>query len=313
MPATPDQRSELAADDSTLTPTMERAARAMPWVARIGWVIVAVVGGSGIQAAVDGRSSAVVWTTAIGGWLLWGLAALALAIASVRSLTIVRVVVPLAVVVTVAAAIGGAPATDLLGLGIPTIVTLGAVSAAEFGRQFVQASAYGDEERFPLRMPVAAGAAAVVSWLIWAPALVAGPLLLAAEQWIVGAVLVAIAVGGGAFLGPRWHRLSQRWFVLVPAGIVLRDPVVLADTFPLRTNQVVHIGLASADTEAADLTGPASGYAIEVATIESVTAVFAFTPADPNGRAIHLTSFLSAPSRPGTVLRAAKRRGLPVT
>ncbi len=285
----------------------------MPWVARIGWVIVAVVGGSGVQAAVDGRSSAVVWTTAIGGWLLWGLAALALAIASVRSLTIVRVVVPLAVVVTVAAAIGGAPSTDLLGLGIPTIVTLGAVSAAEFGRQFVQASAYGDEERFPLRMPVAAGAAAVVSWLIWAPALVAGPLLLAAEQWIVGAVLVAIAVGGGAFLGPRWHRLSQRWFVLVPAGIVLRDPVVLADTFPLRTNQVAHIGLASADTEAADLTGPASGYAIEVATIESVTAVFAFTPADPNGRAIHLTSFLSAPSRPGTVLRAAKRRGLPVT
>lgn len=285
----------------------------MPWVARIGWVIVAVVGGSGVQAAVDGRSSAVVWTTAIGGWLLWGLAALALAIASVRSLTIVRVVVPLAVVVTVAAAIGGAQATDLLGLGIPTIVTLGAVSAAEFGRQFVQASAYGDEERFPLRMPVAAGTAAVVSWLIWAPALVAGPLLLAAEQWIVGAVLVAIAVGGGAFLGPRWHRLSQRWFVLVPAGIVLRDPVVLADTFPLRTNQVAHIGLASADTEAADLTGPASGYAIEVATIESVTAVFAFTPADPNGRAIHLTSFLSAPSRPGTVLRAAKRRGLPVT
>ncbi len=285
----------------------------MPWVARIGWVIVAVVGGSGVQAAVDGRSSAVVWTTAIGGWLLWGLAALALAIASVRSLTIVRVVVPLAVVVTVAAAIGGAQATDLLGLGIPTIVTLGAVSAAEFGRQFVQASAYGDEERFPLRMPVAAGTAAVVSWLIWAPALVAGPLLLAAEQWIVGAVLVAIAVGGGAFLGPRWHRLSQRWFVLVPAGIVLRDPVVLADTFPLRTNQVAHIGLACADTEAADLTGPASGYAIEVATIESVTAVFAFTPADPNGRAIHLTSFLSAPSRPGTVLRAAKRRGLPVT
>jgi hypothetical protein len=309
MPATPDQRSELAADDSTMT----MAARAMPWVARVGWIVVAVVGGSAIQAAVEGRSSAVVWTTAIGGWLLWGFAALALAIASVRSLTTVRMVVPIAVVATVATAIGGAPAVDLLGLGIPAIITLGAVSAAEFGRQFVQASAYGDEERFPLRMPVAAGTAAVVSWLIWAPALVAGPLLLAAEQWIVGAVLVTIAVGGGVFLGPRWHRLSQRWFVLVPAGIVLRDPVVLADTFPLRNNQVAHIGLASADTEAADLTGPASGYAIEVATIESVTVVFAFTPAEPNGRAIHLTSFLSAPSRPGAVLRAAKRRGLPVT
>ena len=312
MPATPDPRSELATDDSIMTRTMFTAARAMPWVARVGWIVVAVVGGSGVQAAVEGRSSAVVWTTAIGGWLLWGLAALALAIASVRSLTAVRVAVPFVVVATIAAAIGGAPAVDLLALGIPAVITLGAVSAAEFGRQFVQASAYGDEERFPLRMPVAAGTAAVASWLIWAPALVAGPLLIAAQQWIVGTVLAAIAVGGGVFLGPRWHRLSQRWFVLVPAGIVLRDPVVLADTFPLRTGQVAHIGLAAADTEAADLTGPASGYAIEVATVESVTAVFAFTPDEPNGRAIHLMSFLTAPSRPGSVLRAAKRRGLPV-
>ncbi|HYN33814.1 MAG TPA: hypothetical protein VES40_14415 [Ilumatobacteraceae bacterium] len=309
MPPTPDQHSDLAADDSTMT----KAARAMPWVARVGWIIVAVIGGSAVQAAVDGRSAAVVWTTAIGAWLLWGLTALALAIASVTSLTVVRVAVPIAMISTIAAAIGGAPAVDLLSLGTPAIITLGAVMAAEFGRQFVQASAYGDEERFPLRMPVAAGSAAVVSWLIWAPALVAGPLLLAAGQWIVGAVLTAIAVGGGVFLGPRWHRLSQRWFVLVPAGIVLRDPVVLADTFPLRANQVAHIGLAAANTEAADLTGPASGYAIEVTTIESVTAVFAFTPAEPNGRAIHLTSYLSAPSRPGAVLRAAKRRGLPVT
>jgi hypothetical protein len=309
MPATPDQRSELAADGSTMTV----AARAMPWIARAGWIIVAVVGGSAVQAAVEGRSSAVVWTTAIGGWLLWGLVALALAIASVRSLTVVRVGVPLATVATIAAAIGGAPALDLLGLGTPAIITLGAVSAAEFGRQFVEASAYGDEERFPLRLPVAAGTAAVVSWLIWAPALIAGPLLLAAEQWIVGAVLVVVAVGGGVFLAPRWHRLSERWFVLVPAGIVLHDPVVLADTFPLRSGQIAHIGLAPTDTEAADLTGPASGYAIEVATTESVTTVFAFTPAEPNGRAIHLMSFLAAPSRPGAVLRAAKRRGLPVT
>jgi hypothetical protein len=308
MPATSDQRSALAADGSTMT----TAARATPWIARAGWIIVAILGGSAVQAAVDGRSSAVVWTTAIGAWSLWGAVALALAVASVRSLTVVRVGVPLAVVATVAAAIGGAPAIDLLSLGVPAVITLGAVSAAEFGRQFVQASAYGDEERFPLRMPVAAGTAAVASWLLWAPALVSGPLLLAAGQWIVGAVLTVGAVGGGVFLGPRWDRLSQRWFVLVPAGIVVRDPVVLADTFPLRVGQIAHIGLAPADTEAADLTGPASGYAIEVATIESVTAVFAFTPAEPNGRAIHLTSFLTAPSRPGAVLRAAKRRGLPV-
>jgi hypothetical protein len=88
--------------------------------------------------------------------------------------------------------------------------------------------------------------------------------------------------------------------------------VVLADTFPLRRNQLAVLSLAPAGTEAADLTGPASGYAVEVTTTESVTAVFAFTPQDPNGRAIHLRPFLITPSRPGEALSAARRRGLPV-
>ena len=308
MSTPPDQRSEPAAGASLLT----TATRAMPWVARLGWIAVAVIGGAAVQSAVDGRSSAVRWTTAIGGWSLWAVVALALAIASVRSLTIVRVGTPLAAVATVGAGLGGATAVDLVALALPTVVTLGAVASAEFGRQFVQASAYGDEERFPLRLPVAAGAAAVVTWLVWAPALLAGPLLIAARQWVVGAAISALAIAGIVFLGPRWHRLSRRWFVLVPAGVVLHDPVVLADTLPLRTAQLAQLALARADTEAADLTGPASGYAVEVTTTESVTAVFAFTPSEPNGRAIHLTAFLVGPSRPGALLTAARRRGLPV-
>lgn len=288
------------------------SARAMPWIARLGWIAVAVIGGAAVQSAVDGRSTAVAWTTAIGGWTSWAVVALALAIASVRSLTIVRVGAPLALVATVVAGIGGASAVELIALGVPAVLTVGAVSSAEFGRQFVQASAYGDEERFPLRMPVAAGTAAVVAWLLWAPAVIVGPLLLAARQWVPGTVLTALALAGVVFLGSRWHRLSQRWFVLVPAGVVLHDPVVMADTLPLRSSQVAQLALAPADTQAADLTGPASGYAVEVSLTESVTAVFAFTPSEPNGRAIHLTAFLVAPSRPGAVLAAAAGRGLPV-
>lgn len=292
--------------------SIDRLARLMPWVARVAWIVVAVVGGGAIEAAVDGRSPAVAWTAAVGGWGLWAVAALGLVIAAVWSLTIVRILVPLALVATIAAAVAGAPAVDVLLLGAPALVAVMAVMSAEFGRQYVQASAYGDEERFPLRLPAAAGSAAVLAWLLWAPCVVAGPLLVAAGAWIVGVVLSALAIGGAVVLGPRWHRLSTRWFVLVPAGIVVHDPVVLADTFPLRTAQVAGLRLAPADTEAADLTGPASGYAIEVSTTESVTAVFAFTPSDPNGRAIHLRAFLISPSRPGSALRAARERGLPV-
>jgi hypothetical protein len=193
------------------------------------------------------------------------------------------------------------------------VVSVAAAMTAEFGRRSVQASAYGDEERFPLRFPVGAGSAAIVSWIVWATAIITGPFLLAAGSWILGAVLGLVAAAGVVLLGPRWHRLSMRWFVLVPAGIVVHDPVVLADTFPLRTAQVASIRLAPADTEAADLTGPASGFALEVLTTESVTTVFAFTPSEPNGRAIHLRAFLIAPSRPGRVLRSARARGLPVS
>jgi hypothetical protein len=292
---------------------IDRVARLAPWVGRVAWIVVAVVGGRAIESAVDDRSAAVAWTVAIGGWGLWAIAALALAIASTWSLTVVRIVVPLALVATIGAGMGGATAVDLVLLGGPVIVAVAAVMTAEFGRQWVQASAYGDEERFPLRFPVGAGLVAIVAWLVWAPALIAGPLLLAAGTWIVGAVLTLLAIGGVVFLGPRWHRLSMRWFVLVPAGVVVHDPVVLADTFPLRTAQVASIGLAPADTEAADLTGPASGYAVEITTTESVTAVFAFTPSEPNGKAIHLRAFLIAPSRPGRALRSARARNLPIT
>lgn len=291
---------------------IDRLARFAPWVARAAWIVVAVAGGSAVDAAVEGRSTPVVWTAAIGGWSLWAVAALGLGIASVWSLTVVRVVVPLSLVATAAAGVGGAPAVDLLVLGAPAIVAAAAILTAEFGRQYVQASAYGDEERFPLRLPVGAGLAAIIAWIVWAPTLIAGPLLLAAESWIGGVLASLLAIGGIVLLGPRWHRLSLRWLVFVPAGVVVHDPVVLADTFPLRTAQVASIGLASADTAAADLTGPASGYAVEITTTESVTVVFAFTPAEPNGRAIHLRSFLIAPSRPGRALRSARTRGLPI-
>ncbi len=287
--------------------------RSAPWIARVAWILVAVVGGRAVESAVDGRSEAVAWTAAIGGWGLWAVAALGLALASVWSLTIVRVVAPLALVATAAAGLGGAPSVDLLALAAPSVLALAGVMTAEFGRNYVQASAYGDEERFPLRLPVGAGTAAIVSWVLWAPAIIAGPLLVAAQAWIAGAVVCILAIAGTVLLIPRWQRLSQRWFVLVPAGLVVHDPVVLADTFALPRRQVAGIGLAGADTEAADLTGPASGYAVEVSTTESVTVVFAFTPSEPNGRAIHLRSFLIAPSRPGRALRAAQARGLPVS
>ncbi|MEL6891227.1 MAG: hypothetical protein AAFP84_06510 [Actinomycetota bacterium] len=287
-------------------------ASAMPWIARVAWLLVAVVGGSAVESAVDDRSSAVRWLVAVGGWLVFGVVALALLVPSVRSLTAIRVLGPLAAVAVIATAVGGASGTSIALLAAPALVATATFFTADVGRWMVQTSAYGDEERFPLRTPVAAGLAAVVIWAAWATTAVIGPLAIAAANWAVGVPLAVLAIAGVVLLTPRWHRMSKRWFVLVPAGVVVHDPLVLADTVMVRTAQVAGIALARAGTEAADLTGPASGYAIEVRTTETVTTVFAFTPQEPNGRAIHMTAFLVAPTRPGEALRMAADRRLPV-
>jgi hypothetical protein len=80
----------------------------------------------------------------------------------------------------------------------------------------------------------------------------------------------------------------------------------------LRRSEIAALHLAPADTTAADLTGPASGHAIEIVTHESVTAILAASAHEPSGKAIHLTACLVSPSRPGHALHGAVKRRLPV-
>jgi hypothetical protein len=301
-----DEAASRPADTSAIL------ARVLPWVARIAWILVAVVGGAAAEAAVEDRSGAVRWTVAIGGWGIFGSVAVALLIPSVRSLTVTRLGAPLAPVAAVVAGFGGASGGEVALLAVPAIIAVTAIFSAEVGRWMVQASAYGDEDRLPLRSPVPTGTAAVVSWVAWAAAIIAGPLLLAARNLVVGVPVAIVAVAATVLLGPRWHKMSRRWLVLVPAGLVVHDPVVLADTLMVRTDQLLGMGLARTDTVAADLTGPASGYAVQVDTSESVSTVFAFTPQEPNGKAIHMTGFLVAPTRPGEALRLASLRRIPI-
>ena len=127
---------------------MANSGRWLAWLARLAWLLVAIVGGGAVQQAVDSRSDAVRFTAGIGCWVGWAIVMLALVVASVRTLTVVRVGAPLAAGVTLAAGLAGADALNLVGLGVPAAVAIMAVFAAEFGRSFIQASAYGDEEGF---------------------------------------------------------------------------------------------------------------------------------------------------------------------
>ena len=99
----------------------------------------------------------------------------------------------------------------------------------------------------------------------------------------------------------------------MPAGFVLHDHVVLAETvmFPART--LTRARLALADTQAADLTGPAGGHAVEVTVSEAATVILAGTRATSRR---HRAPRARVPGRarrgPGRLLAAVGDRSVPV-
>jgi hypothetical protein len=304
---------------STATPAAHRVsagrwAQLTTWGARLAWLAVAVVGGRAIGAATASRSDPVQIVATVGAWCGWAAGAIALAVPAVATLTAVRVIVPGALAVTAACLAFGADAGDVLAIGIPAAVAAVLAGAAETGSTFVQASAYGDERRMLLRPPLGYLAASVVAWAIWTAALLTAPLAWAASAWWLAGVTTVVVAAATWLLPRRWHQLSRRWLVAVPAGLVVHDPVVLGDTLMLPRAQVRSIGLArlgAGATDAADLTGPTPGLAVEIRLGETTTAVLARRPGETQGRAIRLHALLVAPSRPGAVLAEARYRGYP--
>jgi hypothetical protein len=286
--------------------------RLLPWLLRAGWVAMAVVAAAAIDGATADRSAAVHGVARFGGAALWLAGVVAMAIPSVIGLTATRLIVPIAVPAAIVTLVAGADAAEGVGFLVAAVVVVLLAYSGDFGRAFAQGSAYGHERRYPLRPPAAYALVSAVTWGLWAACLLAGPLLLAARQWVPGAVLSALAAAGVAWAWPRWHRLSRRWLVVVPAGLVVHDHLVLAETLMLRRGEIAAVRLAPADTGALDLTGPAAGHAVEIVTREPATAILGSTPRQPGGRPVHFTACLVAPSRPGRALAAAVERRISV-
>lgn len=274
------------------------------------WAATAVSAVLAVRAATDGAGTAGLAVSVL-LWLCVAAAVVSLIVPSPLGLSVQRAVTPLAVPGgAVLLAHGGDVAAALVGL-LGLVTTL-LVLSAEFAEAMVQASAYGDERRFPLRTPAALLPPIGLSWAVWAAALLGGVAALAHRSWVAGVALVALALLLGWFLAPRFHRFSRRWLVIVPAGVVVHDHVVLGETLMVQRTNVQLARLALAGTEAADLTGPAGGHALDIAVKEMVLAVFPSSRREPKGRAIHLQSFLVAPARPGRALAAIAEHRLPV-
>jgi hypothetical protein len=264
--------------------------------------------GPALGDALDGASRPVQLVTSLGSWAIWLVVLVATLVPTTISLTALRLAAPGAVVAAAAAlVVTGPDAAAVAGLAGALVAALAAL-APETAEAFVDGSSYGDERRLPLKVPAALLAGpAQLAWLAVAAGLCAGPLLLATRQWVAGAVALAL----GAPL-VRWgvrvlHNLARRWLVFVPAGVVVHDPLTLVDPILLRRTVVRSLGAAPADTDALDLTGGASGLALEIRLAEPVSLL----PVAPRRTPAHLedvTAVLLTPGRPGRVVAEARRR-----
>lgn len=281
----------------------------LPWALRIAWAVLPFTAGPVLADALDPRSRAVQLVASISLWGVWGAVLVATLVPHPVSLTAVRCATPAGVAVALAAALDGhgsplAVSTTALAMGLAFL--------PETGTLFVNGPAYPNERRFLLRAP--APLLLGMLGVVWALALagpVVGLLLLAARQWVAGGLVVAAGAPLATVLLRAVHGLSRRWLVFVPAGVVLHDPIALADPVLFRRQLIVSLGPADAATSALDLTQTAPGLALELALNEEVPILRA-RPGKRLGEAASPSALLFTPTRPGAVLQEAVERGLPV-
>lgn len=279
---------------------------------RLLWATLPLTLGPLLADALDPRAEDFRTTVALASWIIWAIVLVATLVPRGPTLTVVRFVVP----ATVPAAIWAALAVDdpdgvtvVLGIVAATAAAISAL-VAPVGEAFVDGSSYGDERRMPLRPTgVLLLGPIPLAWAVGVAGLTAGPLLLAAQRWVAGAVVTAVGVPLALAALRALHRLSTRWLVFVPAGFVVHDHLALAEPTLFPRIAITGLTIARPDTTATDLSVGALGMLVEARLDRPIPVIPARRK--PSLDPVEITGFLMAPSRPGAALAEARKRRIP--
>ena len=268
---------------------------ALGGVALAAWVVLAV---AAPWHAFSDHSQPISLCLQIWGWLAWTSVAIALLVPSPTSLTAVRAIAPLAVICSIMA-------VSPIAIFSSVVFIVVAVSNVVVD-QMVQGSAYGDEKRFALRTPVPYMAPAVVAWASLSGGLIGGSLLLCAKNYAVGVPVALLGLLLARTVPLRLHRLARRWLVIVPAGIVVHDHMVLGETLMVMRKNIKRVERVAQSGEFADFTGGIAGDRIAIEMLESDKVVLSDITAKTLGTtvALHVTGFSFAPRQLSTALAA---------
>ena len=283
----------------------DRAQRLVPWLVRVLWVALPFTVGPALAEALDARSGPVQGLCSVGLWAGWAAGMVAAAVPHPVALTVLRILAPAVLAAVVAAAVSGHESA--LAAGWAAMV-LAWCFAPAVGAHCVNGPAYPNERRYLLRAPgpLLAGPLAL-AWAIAVAGACAGPLLLAARQWVWGGLATAAGLPLAVVFLRSLHNLSRRWAVFVPAGLVLHDPLTLLDPILVRRQTIAVLHPAPATSDALDLSQRAPGLALEMRMTQAVS----LTLVQPGRRLGHPQStdkVLFTPTRPGALLEEARSR-----
>ena len=284
-----------------------------PWPLRVSWVLVALLAGPALADSLDRTSAAVRDTATVGLWAGWMAVLVASLVPRASTLTVVRMGVPAALAATVGAAIHGPAGADDAVAIAASVAAVAAAWWAVTADVFVDGSSYGDERRFALRSPPSLlVVAAPLAWVLAVVVPAVAVLALAVGAWALGLVAALVGIVGVRLGVPAIHRLSRRWLVLVPAGLVVHDHLALADPVLLRRTAVRGLGPAPAGPPAdgvVDLTLGAGGLVVQVALAQELDLPVAVGQGRKRTvEARPAAGLLVAPGRPGAFLRVSGPR-----
>jgi hypothetical protein len=212
-------------------------------VLRVAWFTLPVTAGPAASSSLATWSDGPRIAGAVLLWAAWAIGLLATIAPRPVMLTALRVVAPAFLIGAVLAAIAGDASTiAIVGALVMTLVCAMLASGHDIASAAANALAYGDEQRYPLRVPPALFLGPLPGARLLVMAGVVAPVLLLADGQIVLGV-AALLVGAGLVyvLSRSLDSLSRRWAVLVPAGFVVVDPLSLADPVLFLREHVLHL------------------------------------------------------------------------
>jgi hypothetical protein len=211
------------------------------WCTRVVWALLPVTAGTALSDATSGWSNAPARLAAVLLWAAWAGGLLALFAPRPWGLTLLRVIAPLGFACVVSSITSTSAAAAALAVAW-SAAALYLACSEPVAAATANARAYGDERRFMLRvpLPLLLGPVPVALALVGFGA-VSGPLLLADRRWAAGTVVTIVGVPLAALLVRAIHPLSCRWFVLVPAGVAIADPLTLTEPVLVRREHITRL------------------------------------------------------------------------